>query len=204
MIQKNLNENFITIQKLTKEVMLSIYTTHSVRHFPVGERKPVNAVKRMSDEGIYIGYGMYDKEDGSKLLCYAFFVMIPEKRNILLDYFAVMEEYRNHGIGSLFLRHIKTSVSEFDGIIIESEEPSFAADGIDLAIRKKRIAFYSQNGASFTGILADIFDVRYRVLFLPILKTPDTQTLFEDFDTIYQNMVSKKNYETKINIFYNK
>lgn len=190
-----------TLRQLTKEEIISIYTTHSVRHFPANERKPVASVERMSDEGIYIGYGLYSKEQTDCLLCYGFFTVLPGQKNILLDYFAVLEEHRNLGIGSHFLAQMKASVTEYDGFLIESEDPDYAADEEELAIRRKRLSFYEKNNATFTGIRADVFDVHYCLLYFPILKQPDIQILYSDFCEIYRHMVSEINYQNKIHIF---
>lgn len=190
-----------TLRRLDKKEILSIYTTHSVRHFPENERKPIASIDRMSDEGIYIGYGLFPKERPEQLLCYGFFTVLPEHGNILLDYFAVLEEYRSLGIGSLFLAKMKDSVTEYDGFLIESEDPDYAENDEELAIRNKRLAFYEKNNATFTGIRANVFDVHYRLLHFPILNQPKLQVLYSDFCAIYQHMVTEKNYKTKIHIF---
>lgn len=201
MSQLNINKENITIKKLTDNEIIQIYSTHSLRHFPENELKPISSMERMLMEGIYTGYGLYDKDNSSSLLCYAFFTILPDRRNILLDYFAVIEEYRNHGIGSLFLQHMKSSVTDYDGLLIESEDPDYASDEKELSIRNKRIAFYSGNGCVFTGILAEVFGVHYRILYFSILSMPPLETLFSDFDAIYQHMVSHKNYNSHIHIF---
>lgn len=189
------------IKKLSSQDILSIYATHSARHFPADELKPVSSIRRMAGEGIYVGYGLYEKKksDGA-LLCYAFFTVLPDRKNILLDYFAVMEGNRSRGIGSLFLQYMKNTITDHDGILIETENPDYAADERDRLTRDKRIDFYNRNGAFFTGILAEVFGVHYKILFFPILTTPAQETLSNDFDAIYRYMVSPANYESHIHI----
>lgn len=197
-----IDEQNISIRPLSAEEILSIYTCHSIRHFPKEELKPVSSIERMLSEGIYIGYGIFDCcSEKDTPLCYALFTVPQEQKNILLDYFAVMEDYRSHGIGSLFLKHFVSSVTSYNGVLIEVENPDYAADNHDLDIRRRRIGFYERNGAIHTGISADIFDAHYRLLFLPILSTPDTETIYADFDRIYQHMVSPLNYQKYVHIF---
>lgn len=200
-----INEENIIIQRLSNEEILSIYTTHSIRHFPADELKPASSVKRLAEDGIYIGYGLFEKENTSHsaplLLCYAFFTVIPQRENILLDYFAVMEDYRSHGIGSIFLNYARSTITEYSGILIESENPDYAADEEELIIQNKRLDFYHRNGACFTGILAEICGVPYRLLYFPLTeKLSSLETLRSDFDAIYQHMVSQKNYEKYVRI----
>ncbi len=194
----NNRENSV-IKKLTTEELISVYATHSVRHFPADERKPVSSISRMAGEGIYAGYGLY-REEEAELLCYAFFTVLPGCRNILLDYFAVMEQYRSEGIGSYFLEKIKHSLSNCDGILIETENPDYAKDESERLIRGKRISFYERNGAYSAGILAEIFGVHYRILYLPVLGAPAQETLLSDFDTIYRYMVPPEYYKKHIHI----
>lgn len=193
---QNLLNNTI-VRELSCEDILSVYTTHSIRHFPKSERKPVNAIRKMAMEGLYKGYAMYENDRKSTLLCYAFFVVPKGGRNVLLDYFAVMEEYRSIGTGSMFLQQLKASFT-FDGVLIEVEDPDFAPSEEERTVQEKRIAFYEKNGTLFTGIRAQIFDVPYRILFLPVLCTPSVQTLRNDFKSIYRHMVSPQYYEAKV------
>lgn len=195
-----LNKDDFIIRKLDIRELTDIYTTHSVRHFPADELKPLSSITRMAEGGTYAGYGLFESKEEKQLLCYAFFTILPGRRNILLDYFAVMEAYRSHGIGSLFLQHMKSTVRDYDGLLIESEDPDYSSGNAELATRNKRLAFYEGNGALFTGILAEVFGVHYRILFFPILAVPSAETLFADFDAVYRHMVSAKNYETRIKI----
>lgn len=196
------------IKILTKEEILSIYTAHAVRHFPENELKPVSSIERMSEECIYTGYGLYLSHKPEELLCYAFFTILPGTPVSLLDYFAVMEEYRSHGIGSLFLQYMKSSSQSFHGFLIESEDPDYATDSQESAIRCKRLAFYEKNGALPTGIKATVFGVPYRLLFFPLNieqtssagKIPSIQELDSYFRNIYQHMVSRQHYKSQIHI----
>ncbi|NLL76967.1 MAG: N-acetyltransferase [Clostridiales bacterium] len=195
-----INNNDLIIKKLTEQGIISIYTAHSIRHFPANERKPVSAIRRMVQEGIYIGYGLYEKKEAESLLCYAFFTMLPNCGNILLDYYAVMEQYRSRGIGSYFLQQLKKEIKDYEGILIETENPDYSKDDNEKLVRSKRITFYEGNGAFFTGILAEVFGVHYKVFFLPVLKTPTQKKLLADFDAIYRHMLSQENYETHVRI----
>ncbi len=206
-----------SIQKLTKETLIDIYSTHSVRHFPANERKPIASIERMIDEGVYIGYGLYSPGPGDggcwkgsslllsdmQLLGYAFFTVPPGQQICLLDYFAIMEDYRSLGLGSLFLQHMKASAAPYQGFLIESEDPDYANGETELSIRRKRLDFYGKNGALPTGIKATVFGVPYRLLFFPLQDThlPDEETLCEHFSNIYQRMVSPHHYEANVHIY---
>lgn len=74
----SLQRQDIDIKILTGEEILDIYTTHSIRHFPEDERKPVSSIQRMTAEGIYTGYGLYSHIESGALLGYAFFTVLPD------------------------------------------------------------------------------------------------------------------------------
>ena len=169
----------------------------------------------MAAEGIYTGYGLYSRMESGSLLGYAFFTVLPDQGGCLLDYFAVMEDHRSHGIGSLFLQYIKSSFRDIPGFLIESEDPDYAENPSEYSVRCKRLDFYERNGAVFTGIRASVFGVPYRLLFFPIRNTeklspetsPETlpepvspETVYSNFCSIYRRMVSPEAYQTQIRI----
>ena len=120
-----------------------------------------------------------------------------------LDYFAIMEDYRSLGLGSLFLQHMKASAAPYQGFLIESEDPDHANGESELSIRRKRLDFYGKNGALPTGIKATVFGVPYRLLFFPLQDAhlPDVETLCQHFSNIYQRMVSPHHYEANVHIY---
>lgn len=192
----------ISIKRLSMQEILSIYTVHSIRHFPENERKPVSSIERMAQEGIYKGYGLFFPEDADLLIGYAFFTLPPERETSLLDYFAIMEDYRSCGVGSLFLQHMKSVSTDYSGFLIESEDPDYAKDPQEHSVRSKRLSFYNKNGAISTGITATVFGVPYRLLYFPLTagKIPPTDQLVSDFSNIYRHMVSPVNFKSNIQI----
>jgi len=189
-------------RKLSAGEIVRIYSTIAPLHFPKAELKPIENVKKYLEQGLYIGYGFFENET---LLAYALFFLVPKERKLLLDYYAVLEKYRNDGIGSAFLLSLRTTLSCADGIYIESEDPDFAKTGQEKEIREKRIAFYQRNDAAFTGILSTLFDVPYRILYLPLLKDEKQNTasdripdFYQDINVIYHTMFSPNVYAKNI------
>ena len=148
-------------RKLSAEEVISIYSAIAPLHFPKAELKPVENVKNYLKNDLYTGYGFYENET---LLAYALFLILPKEHKLLLDYYAVLEAYRNDGIGSAFLQSLRTDITCADGIYIESENPDYAESEQEKKIQEKRIAFYDRNGAVFTGVLSTLFGVPNRVL----------------------------------------
>lgn len=196
-------------RELTIEEVLDIYSSIAPLHFPKAELKPVENVKKYLENGLYTGYGFYENET---LLAYALFLHLPKKRKLLLDYYAVLEEYRNDGIGSAFLQSLRAELTCADGIYIEAENPDYAENDQEKGIQEKRIAFYDRNGAVFTGVLSTLFGVPYRVLYLPLQKSEDQNTSFhfdmtageinfyQEINLIYRTMFSPDIYARKVKV----
>lgn len=181
--------NDYIIKKLDKDELIDLYTNIAVHHFPKDEYKPVSAVERLYDENIYSAYGLFDNES---LMGYALFVDMPDNDSLLLDYFAILEDYRNQGVGSIFLEKLKTAFPNRKGFFIESENPDFAADETDLETRKKRLSFYERNNAELTPFLSTLFGVHYKVFYVAFDTTQTNEKLFFDLKKIYDTMFLEK------------
>lgn len=183
--------NKYMLKKLDTDLLIHIYETIAAKHFPPEELKPVSAIKRLLSQNIYSAYGLFQE---NALIGYAYFVDIPDNPSLLLDYYAILEEYRNQGMGSIFLSKLKSAFYDRSGFFIESEDPAFSADDNDLQTRNKRLAFYERNHAKMTPFLSTLFDVHYRVLYLPCSTQREETRLFTQLDTIYHAMFLEKHY----------
>lgn len=194
-------------RKLTDAEILDVYSTAARRHFPANELKPIRKVAFYLEEEKYLGYGLFRDDT---LLSYALFLRLPAFQYMLLDYYAVMEEYRNDGLGSEFLQLIKQELSadttlSLKGFFIESENPDFAEESSEKEIRAKRIGFYERNTAVFTGILSTLFDVPYKILYFPLKDTKLLSPVdyYKNLDFIYHSMFSSDHYNEFVEISYN-
>lgn len=156
---------------LTQEEIIEIYDVWGPKHFPDSELKPLSSVKTLLEGGQYSGYGLYDGSDTANggLLGYALLLHDKNKKKMLLDYYAFLEEHRCRGLGSFFLHEIRRQ-SDFPGCFIECEAPETAGCGSQKELRERRIRFYERNGAILTQVNARLFGVTYRMLVLSALN----------------------------------
>ena len=71
---------------LNVEQAQSIYRSQMVRDFPESELKPFASVQGMMTRGLYEPLAFYD--EAGALMAYAWQAVLPQCRNVLLDYFA--------------------------------------------------------------------------------------------------------------------
>lgn len=182
-------ERTYKIRVLNIEETEDIYMGPAVRHFPANERKPMKAIRRMYGEGCYETLGLFD---GEKLAAYALFVVSPGGDHLLLDYYAVLEEYRGSGVGSLFLQRMRQWYGDRQGILLETEDVLLAADEKERSTRLRRNAFYLRNGVRETQIRASYCGADYQVFYMPIREEKSEQEIRDGLEQIYRIMLLDK------------
>ena len=125
------------IRPMDSAALSAAYQTYIPRHFPANEIRPFDGgvpmpagdvpmldVRGLLACGRYAGFGAYD---GETLAGYAFFCW-DEHGTALLDYLAVMEEYRCHGVGGKLLHYILSGGTSlpWNCLILEVDDPDFA------------------------------------------------------------------------------
>ena len=218
-----------SIRELEKEQLLTIYRENIDKHFPKDEIKPLKKIEHMWDMGIYYGLAMYDmskskeekvneeKEDLCKeidiqiqkkefnkeqtnLIGYAFFIKDLESNLILLDYFAIIEEYRAKGMGSAFLQEMKKFVNSYRAILLETEDVDKARTVEEAELRKKRDCFYERNGVRKTDVRSEVYGVHYAIWNYPVKEEVSFLECRESIKRIYKAIVSEEKYKKFIRI----
>lgn len=174
------------IKELTKEETVAAYRENGPLHFPKDELKPVSSIEWLYGQNAYLGLGLFEaaspsipesetasgKSTTDRLLGYALFLTPPGQSTVLLDYYAILEEYRDLGLGSFFLQGMKPYLQNADGILIETENPAFAPNEKEALLRNRRNAFYARNGGQPTNVFCSLFGVPYQIHFLSTKTGP--------------------------------
>ncbi len=191
------DKNAYEMRNLTDKQILNIYTDVAKQHFPKAELKPVAIINRLLEDGGYEGIGLFSQD---KLVGYAFFVKVPHNDVLLLDYYAVLEEFRNGGTGSLFLQKMQESFRQRAAIILETEEPDQAEEQDEYDIRVRRNLFYERNGAVRTDVKSRLYIVEFGIFYIPLLKTFTDSQICEQLDCIYKYMFDEEDYRKYVHL----
>ena len=132
---------------LNEEEMCRIYHEYLPRDFAADEIKPLVLMLDMLHNGTYEPLGLYLE---GQLCGYAFFIR--KEDWLLLDYYVILPEWRNQGIGGIFLKKFKEFFRDCAGILLEVERPEMAENEQERTIRVHRIRFYQRNGVQLTGL----------------------------------------------------
>ncbi len=162
-----------TAGSLDMKFILDLYQ----RSFPEAERKPFSIIERKAAMG---SVEILLVKEGSRRAGFAITALSSDA--VLLDYFAIAEEFRGQGIGTdafLLLKELYSDkcffleIEETDGAQKETggarEETDETQENTGGAQEKsadrlRRKAFYLRNGMSETGIHIELFGVPFEVL----------------------------------------
>ena len=131
----------IQIREICKGEYKELYS-HMKRDFPANELPPFFAVKRNFNKNIY---------DGFFLTKYTFdigYAVITAPNNLqyaLINYFAILPEYRSKGYGSEFLKIIVSRYSNRT-FVLEAENSSTIQNAEQRNEAERRVKFYERAG----------------------------------------------------------
>lgn len=194
------------LRELSAETLTEIYHQYMKTDFPVDELKPLEHILNAMEIGLCCAYGIYEQNaEPEELRGYAIFIVPGGCRYGLLDYLAVLKEYRSMGIGHVFFELVgdvlATRYPALEGFFIESENIEFAADEGERRTREKRISFYRQNGCVMTTLGSRLFGVEYSILVYSFYQNAKKEMLsvtLEDLDQVYRAMFKKHHYENEV------
>ncbi len=169
-----------------------LYRTRLKKDFVRNELKPLAGMRRSWKNDAYDCFGLFD---GEEIRGYAFFVR--HERNYLFDYFAITEEHRNEGLGSLFLRQLAEYIRDADCVVGEVEDPDKAEDEETRITRERRLQFYLRSGYRRTELTSTVFGADYRILEVPTGREHTTEELRVIYTELYRNTLPKRFFRTQ-------
>lgn len=186
------------IKVLDKNEIEKIYKEHLINDFPKDELKPLEYINKMHDLSKYECFGFYDKD---LLVGYAYMV-IPDDSDIrLLDYFAVIKEFRNNGIGGDCLKALNEYYKHLSCVILESEHPDYSKDDSDRKIRERRLEFYKRNGLIQTEITTFVGGVYYTIFCMECSDLIDEIDIKSALEKIYNTMFKVKKVPSSVRLW---
>lgn len=190
------------LRELSADQLAEIYNRYMVIDFPRDELKPLERILYTMETGLSCAYGIYEQED---LRGYAIFIVPDGRRYGLLDYLAVLEDYRGTGVGHAFFELVDDTLSArypaLGGFFIESENVASAVDDRERHVREKRISFYQQNHCAMTTLGSRLFGVDYSILVYDFDKRAGVPAALEDLDGVYAAMFQKHHYERNVSLW---
>lgn len=185
----------LQLRQMTREELRDTYNTWMVRQFHAGELKPLRMMEQLLDKDAYSVYGLWN---GTELVAYALFAMAKGGRTLLLDYYAVLPHEQDKGYGGKCLEMLREELSDWEGILIEVENPDLQDDEAEREICRRRMRFYERNACVHTGVLEKLFGFEYEILFLSDGSRLSDEEIFHEMEEIYHTMLVPDIYEKNV------
>ena len=164
------------IKELDLKTLKNIYYTHMTKDFPEDELKTFEMIEGSIKNGKSTALAYYQD---SLILGYATILFIEDK--LLLDYFAIIKDYRSKGYGKEFLKEIKEYFKDYSFILIESEN-------INSVQAKRRIDFYHKCGCKDTNVYIRLYFVDYTLLYMYLSKSYDVSKIKDEVLDLYHKL----------------
>lgn len=146
--------------------------------FPRAERKPFFLMLKKQREG-FIEILSIEDEKGEFV---GLAIMVLYCDLALLDYFAILPEKREGGIGSAAFQLLKKRYGD-KKFFLEIESPEVESDNTEQRIRRK--AFYLKNGMTILPFMVKLFGVEMEIL------TDNCSLDFQEYYGIYQDIFGR-------------
>lgn len=161
------------IKELDLNLLKKIYNSLMVKDFPNDELKPFEMIKTfiIEDKSIALGYYENDVLKGYATVLYA-------GNSLLLDYFAIISDYRGRGYGTCFLSELKDYFKNYDFLLIEAENN-------ESVTARKRIEFYKRCGCRDSLLRGRLYFVEYVFLYLELSDKHNSQMIKEEIVNLY-------------------
>lgn len=192
------------VKKINENEVDYIYNNFMVKDFPKAELKPLERIKYTMSTGMCEVLALYDWEN---IKSYAVLIIPQNGEYVLLDYFAVVKNYRGTGIGHEMLgkimKYIDRHKKHINGMFIECESPEYATSEYERIERERRIKFYKTCGCNETGFGSELFRVNYDILNINTDENYEEINL-KDLELIYRQMFKKEHFENKVKYWINR
>ncbi len=178
------------LEQMTKEEITAIYHERLTSDFIKDEIKPLGVILKAVERGTYQCLKLCGTDESAdKAAGYVF--LVRQGRDYLVDYLAVFRECRDRGYGSEMLRLLREYLTEARLVILEVEDPAYAADQSQREIQSRRIGFYKRNACRDTGLRVRCFGVPFQVLELGENRDLTEAQLWKVYRGIYSVVVPR-------------
>ncbi len=185
------------LRLLDSRTLRRVYRERMREDFPPQERRPLASLERLKREGRYDAWGVFE---GEALLAYTFLWRAKDTGCALLDYLGVCRERRGQGVGSRTLELLMERYGGSACLLAEVEALEEDLPAEELALRRRRLAFYQRAGFWLLGYQARLFGVRYSMLAWTAGSAPEEAALMAAHRSLYEEHIPAPAFHRVIQI----
>ena len=181
----------IGIDKFEKDVYL-----YYLKIFPEDERKPLELLQSSYEKHYTRIIEILYKNE---IIGFMILNKVKDKGYAVLDYLAILPQYRNNKFGTKALQILLEQEKENSGIFIEIEKVGLGKDIEENLLREKRKNFYEKVGFKKLNFDLFLFDVIYTPYLLSNIKD-DESMIIDEILNIYEAISGKERIEQNCKI----
>ncbi len=183
------------LRKLNTEETTYIYNEYMKEDFPPYELKNLKKILRLTSEGKYQPFGIYE---GNDLVGYAY--LVNYENIIILDHFAILKEKRNDGLGAAAINLISDYFKDkYDIFILEADDPDFFEKQEDKDLSERRIGFYKRNGFTQAMFKVTAYEADF-VILVKHDKINDVNKLVELYLGLYISITNEEKCKENVSV----
>lgn len=156
--------------------------------FPENERKPLKLIKSSYKNQFTNIIKILHKNE---MVGFMLLNRVKDKGYVVLDYLAILPQYRNNNFGTKALQILLEQEQENKGIFVEVEKVGLGKDIEENLLRKKRKSFYEKVGFKKLNFDLVLFDVIYTP-YLFSNREDDEDTIISEIFNIYELISGKE------------
>lgn len=156
--------------------------------FPENERKPLKLIKSSYKNQFTNIIKILHKNE---MVGFMLLNRIKDKGYAVLDYLAILPQYRNNNFGTKALQILLEQEQENKGIFVEVEKVGLGKDIEENLLREKRKSFYENVGFKKLNFDLVLFDVIYTP-YLFSNREDDEDTIISEIFNIYELISGKE------------
>lgn len=182
-MEEEIKLKYIDVKEFKKELY-----SYYLEIFPEVERKPLWLVRFSYKKGYT---QIIEILDNNTLIGFMLLNRVKDKEYAVLDYLAILPEYRNKGYGTKALELLIEQEKENAGIFIEIEKSGLGKDEEENLLREKRKSFYESLGFKELNFDLFLFDETYTPYVFSNIKI-DEENIIKEIINIYESISGKR------------
>ena len=188
----------MVMRSLSKEERYEFYHNYLVKHFHQSEVKPLILIERLVQQEKYLCCGFFEEDHP---LGYAYFAGSSGGKMLLLDYYAVLEEYRSQGLGGKFIKEIEEyQAGRYAVLMAEVENPDYSEDEDSRRIRERRIQLYLRNGFEMSKVLSRVLADEYNIMYKAWKGQAEDSAICEGMQRLYREIFDEEFYRNHVQV----
>lgn len=178
----------IELRNINIDEFIDIVYPYYIEIFPKNERKPLELIQSSYEKQYTKIMKVMYKE---QMVGFMILNRVKEKGYAILDYFAILPQFRNYKYGTKALQVLLEVEKENKGIFIEIEKEGLGKNEKENVIRRRRKLFYEKLGFEKLNFDLHLYDVVYSTYLSSRIKE-DEDKVIEEILEIYEAISGKE------------